>query len=195
MERQAPGEGGVEFGLKAAHRSVRPHHESGEHARGRRLVQVVHHVGQDAVAAEILTQTATPDAGGIGDIGQAAAVEVESLRVAVAVEDRLVAPLHDQPHHALEHAWGKRGPGECRVVGGPLDESPRRRDERHVHAECPRDRQGVAIPPPGGEHHPHAGGDHPRHRGAGHRRHLVVGVGERAVDIEHEQSHAGRRRN
>ena len=94
-------------------------------------------------------------------IRQATAVEVVALGKAVGVDDRLVPCGHHDGEHVFEHAGGKLGSLERGMVGGPLHEAARGRDERFGDRELLRDWQGIAVTTAGGQHHPHPGGPHP----------------------------------
>ena len=74
------------------------------------------------------------------------------------------------------------------MVGGPFHERPRGGDQRLDDRQSLRDRQGVAVAAAGGQHHPHPCRPHPVDRPTGGVGHLMPAVGDRAIDVEHEQS-------
>ena len=178
----------------AAHRLARPHHEPGEHAGGRRRVEVRARRRARLRLRPRYSRSPPPTAPGSATASaRLAAVEVESRAIAVAVEHRLVAARRRRPRARLRARRGRTPPAASVAWSAGLFTSApdavtsgTSMPSRAGHGER------VAVAATRGEHHPDARRAHParprRQVASATRRGSAVG--DRAVDVEYEQPHA-----
>ena len=191
MERELAGKICVQRRFEVEHGAVGPHGKAREHARRQIPVKVGRDASQAAVAFEVFGE---PQDAPVSIScrrrrhGQAATVKIKPFGEAVGVEHRLVAGLHDACDDPLQHARPELGTGERDMVRRPFDERARRSDQRAFDAEPRGHGERVAVTAARGEDDADAGPANAVNRIARGLRDLVTAVGDRAIDVQHEES-------